>query len=122
MKILIDMNLSPGWVSILNEAGHETVHWTDVGSPTATDRELLSWAKSQEYVVFTHDLDFGAILAVTHAEAPSVIQLRAQDITPDQASKIIITALSKFSAALQEGALISIDEQRSRVRLLPIKK
>jgi predicted nuclease of predicted toxin-antitoxin system len=87
MKILVDRNLSPVWVSVLNEAGHEAIHWIDVGSPSATDRELLSWAKSREYSVFTHDLDFGAILAVTHAEAPSVIQLRAQDITPIEPQK-----------------------------------
>jgi len=32
--------------------------------------------------VFTHDLDFGDILAATGAEAPSVIQVRTEDTTP----------------------------------------
>lgn len=31
MKLLVDMNLSPRWVSFLSEAGMEAVHWTAVG-------------------------------------------------------------------------------------------
>lgn len=83
MKILIDMNLSPAWVSVLEEAGHTASHWSTIGSLNAPDREVLLWAKANGYLLFTHDLDFGAILAATEAEGPSVIQIRAQDISPD---------------------------------------
>ena len=83
MKILIDMNLSPAWVSVLEEAGHTAPHWSTIGSLNASDREVLLWAKANGYLLFTHDLDFGAILAATEAEGPSVIQIRAQDISPD---------------------------------------
>jgi predicted nuclease of predicted toxin-antitoxin system len=62
MKILIDMNLSPAWVSVLEEAGHTASHWSTIGSLNAPDREVLLWAKANGYVLFTHDLDFGAIL------------------------------------------------------------
>jgi len=65
MKILIDMNLSPAWVSVLEEAGHIASHWSTVGSLNASDREILLWTKTNGYLLFTHDLDFGAILAVT---------------------------------------------------------
>ncbi len=76
MKILVDMNLSPGWVSVLEEAGHTASHWSNIGLLNAPDREVLSWAKANGYLLFTHDLDFGAILAATEAEGPSVIQIR----------------------------------------------
>ena len=62
MKIVIDMNLSPDWIDVLREAGHEAVHWSTEGSARATDREILAWARERGYVVFTHDLDFGAQL------------------------------------------------------------
>ena len=65
MKVLVDMNLSPGWVSFLAEAGFEAVHWTEIGSPTATDSELMAWAAKNDHIVLTADLDFGAILAAT---------------------------------------------------------
>ena len=70
MKIVIDMNLSPQWVSVLSSAGHECTHWSEVGSANAPDRDIMAWARSNGFVVFTHDLDFGAILAATDADFP----------------------------------------------------
>ena len=116
MKILIDMNLSPAWVSVLEEAGHTASHWSTIGSMNAPDREILAWAKTNGYVLFTHDLDFGAILAATEAEGPSVVQIRAQDISPDHGKSLLLNILNKFGKNLIEGALISIDEEKSRVR------
>jgi predicted nuclease of predicted toxin-antitoxin system len=120
MKILIDMNLSPAWVSVLEEAGHIASHWSTVGSLNASDREILLWTKTNSYLLFTHDLDFGAILAVTEAEGPSVIQIRAQDISPHHEKDLLLNTLHKFAENLQQGALISVDEEKSRVRLLPL--
>lgn len=65
MKILIDMNLSPRWVAFLTQAGWEAVHWSTVGDPRATDQSLMAYAREQGYVLFTHDLDFGILLALT---------------------------------------------------------
>ena len=76
MKLLLDMNLSPLWVPVLNGHGHECVHWSQIGNPSATDEELMSWARQNEHVIISHDLDFGAILAASNADAPSVLQIR----------------------------------------------
>ena len=57
MKILLDMNLSPEWIPELLESGCETVHWSNIGDPKAPDHEIMEWAKSNKYIVFTHDLD-----------------------------------------------------------------
>jgi predicted nuclease of predicted toxin-antitoxin system len=121
MKILVDMNLSPMWVAALTEAGHETAHWSAVGAVGAPDGEILEWARSHGHVLFTHDLDFGAILAATGAHAPSVIQLRTQDVTPTHALDLLLSVLSGFSRQLQDGALVSADMRRSRVRVFPLK-
>lgn len=59
--------------------GIESVHWSDVGNPMALDPEIMVFARENRYVVFTHDLDFGNILAVTHARGPSVIQARVEE-------------------------------------------
>jgi len=122
MKILIDMNLSPEWVLVLEEAGHAASHWSNIGSLNAPDREVLSWAKANGYLLFTHDLDFGAILAATEAEGPSVIQIRTQDISPDHAKTLLLNIINKFAENLLQGALISVDEEKLRVRVLPLKR
>jgi predicted nuclease of predicted toxin-antitoxin system len=96
MKIVIDMNLSPQWVDVLMLEGYDCVHWSEIGSPNAPDREILLWARSNGYVVFTHDLDFGAILAATKADSPSVLQLRTQNISPKRIGEWVVSAFKQF--------------------------
>lgn len=120
MKILIDMNLSPDWVVSLQEAGFESVHWSRVGDPKAPDETIMDYARSHGYVVLTHDLDFGAILAATHAEAPSVVQVRTQDVDPSSLSSIVVSLLQECREHLERGALVCLDESTRRVRILPI--
>ncbi len=81
----------------------------------------MAWAKQHGHVVFTHDLDFGSILALTQAEGPSVIQVRTQDVTPAAIGKLVISALRQFESELEKGALIVLDEARARARILPLK-
>jgi predicted nuclease of predicted toxin-antitoxin system len=121
MRIVIDMNLSPQWRDVLTELGEEAVHWSQVGSATATDAEILSWALTNNYVVFTHDLDFGAILASSKTNAPSVVQLRVQDPVPQVAAELLARILKTYREDLVRGALVSVDEVRARVRVLPIR-
>ncbi len=122
MKILIDMNLSPQWVEALAEEGINAVHWSKIGSISASDKELMTWAKENENIVLTHDLDFGAILASTNASAPSVLQLRFLDLTPLHAKKLVLRILKDYESELKRGALISMDEDKARIRILPLRQ
>jgi len=122
MKIVIDMNLSPAWVAVLEQDGHHPIHWSSIGSPSAKDSEIMRWALEEGYIVFTHDLDFGHILAATAADSPSVLQIRTQDPTPEHCSSIVLTALTRQSSALKSGALVSLDMKRERMRLLPLAR
>jgi len=121
VKILVDMNLSPLWCGALRDNGYEAIHWSDVGNPAAPDTELMAYAKQQGYVVLTHDLDFSAILAATQAQAPSVIQVRTQDVLSERFRALLIGALRQFDEQLAAGAIIVVDEIRARARLLPLK-
>jgi predicted nuclease of predicted toxin-antitoxin system len=122
MKILIDMNLSPDWTAAFTAANIESVHWSTVGDPQAEDIEIIEYARVNGYVVFTHDLDFGMILALTHAAGPSVIQVRTQDILPSSLASTLISVVRDNESALDQGALIVVDEARARVRILPLQK
>lgn len=82
MKLIIDMNLSPKWVGVLAQAGIDAMHWATLGAVNAPDSEITAYARSKDCVVPTHELDFGAILAATQGEKPSVVQIRADDVNP----------------------------------------
>lgn len=114
------MNLSPVWAEFLAANGIESAHWSTIGSSKAPDREIMEYARTRRLVVFTHDLDFGNILAVTHALGPSVLQIRTQDPVPDVAGKLVLSAIETHSALLERGALVTIEPERLRARVLPI--
>lgn len=121
MKILIDMNLSPEWIPVLEAAGWAAKHWSHIGNPKAEDKEIFAWVATNGCIVFTHDLDFGAILAATGANRPSVFQVRAQDVLPESLASHVIAAFAKFREELLNGAIVTLDLNRSKVRILPIR-
>ncbi|MGB7208626.1 MAG: DUF5615 family PIN-like protein [Pyrinomonadaceae bacterium] len=121
MKILIDMNLSPDWVAAFAANDIESVHWSTVGDPRAEDDEIMAYARANNCIVFTHDLDFGTILALTQSGDPSVVQVRAQNILTVHLANTIVAVLQTNKETLEKGSLITVDESRARVRILPLR-
>jgi predicted nuclease of predicted toxin-antitoxin system len=121
MKVLVDMNLSPRWVKLLADAGIEAVHWSSIGAANARDVEIMGLARVKGYIVLTHDLDFGAILAATHGSKPSVVQIRSEEVGPDIIGKQVVVALRQMAVDLEQGALVTVNPKRTRVRILPLR-
>jgi predicted nuclease of predicted toxin-antitoxin system len=120
MKLAIDINLSPAWVELFRQHGYEAVHWSTVGDPRATDRAIMAWAREEGYVVFTHDLDFSRLLALTRASGPSVFQVRTEDVLPSTIGDFVLRALHQHGEALRAGAIVVLEAASSRARILPI--
>jgi predicted nuclease of predicted toxin-antitoxin system len=121
MKLLLDMNLSPLWLDALAAAGFEVVHWASVGRADDPDGTILRHAQEHGYVICTQDLDFGLMLACTGHGRPSVLQIRAQDVLPAHIGVQVIQALRQMAQALNEGALVTVDPKKTRVRVLPLR-
>lgn len=122
MKILVDMNLSPVWVDCLREHKIHANHWSKIGPADAPDTQIMAWASRYEFVVFTHDLDFGTILHLTAAQKPSVIQLRTEDVRPTTMGLCVCSTILQTAKELKLGALVTIDPRKRRVTLLPLKR
>ena len=122
IRLLLDMNLSPEWVDYLTAAGWAADHWADIGEPTAPDQEIMALATEREFVVFTHDLDFGALLAATNASRPSVLQVRTQNTLPSVIGPMVLTALHQFESQLTAGAIVIVDAAKVRARILPLRQ
>ncbi|MFA5951190.1 MAG: DUF5615 family PIN-like protein [Hyphomicrobium sp.] len=122
MKLLIDMNLSPRWVEFLRSNAFEAEHCSALGLSHASDDEIMHNARTRGFVVLTHDLDFGSILAATNGKAPSVVQIRARDISPEAIGTKLVAAIQQEIADLKSGALLTVDADRSRIRLLPLNE
>jgi predicted nuclease of predicted toxin-antitoxin system len=122
MKLLLDMNLSPRWTALLRNAGWESVHWSSIGKGDEPDFQIMAYAAERGYIVLTADMDFSAILAATHGEKPSVVQLRADDVTPQTAGPRLIAALRYMERELESGALLTVDRLQLRIRMLPLTR
>jgi predicted nuclease of predicted toxin-antitoxin system len=120
LRIVVDMNLSVEWIPLLEQAGWTAVHWSAIGDPRADDATIMAWASAHGHAIFTHDLDFGTALALTHAGEPSVIQVRAQRVLPEHIGTMLLASLKQYERELAAGALVVVEPAKSRVRVLPL--
>jgi predicted nuclease of predicted toxin-antitoxin system len=120
MKLLVDMNLSPGWIPYLEKQGVEAVHWSTIGAGNAPDEAIFAHAQATGLIIFTHDLDFTTILAHAGTRQPSLIQARVQDVSPDSLGPAVVAALRQFTVELEKGAVVTLLPDRNKVRILPI--
>jgi predicted nuclease of predicted toxin-antitoxin system len=115
------MNLSPQWSEFFGEHGLDAFHWADVGDPKASDREILDWARDNGCVVFSHDLDFSRLLALSGAHGPSVLQLRGEDVLPEAVGLLVLAVVHQNQEFLERGALVVVDAETARARILPLR-
>ena len=120
MKILLDMNLTPRWVGFLRERGHQAVRCSEVGLASASDLEVLRFAAAHGYLLLTHDLDFGDLLAYSREAGPSVVILRGVDLRPEASGERLPQVLAAIAKELEAGAIVVMDVRRIRVRPLPL--
>lgn len=118
MKFLADMGISRSTVKWLIDRGDDAIHVNDSGMHMASDLEIIVKARKENRVVLTLDLDFGDIMAVSGEKHPSVIIFRLENETPQNINKRLSQALEESMTALNEGAIVIVEDARHRVRLL----
>jgi predicted nuclease of predicted toxin-antitoxin system len=122
LNLLLDMNLVHEWQHALGRHGFNVRHWRDIGDISAPDAEILRWAREHEDVVITKDLDLPQLLFAARARKPSVVLLRIRDTLNRGVILKVCAFLKELHERLEEGCLVVIDEQRARVRPLPIQR
>ena len=122
VRFLLDENLSPRVCPHLEQAGHDAVHVRDLGLRSAPDDVILATAHDQQRILISSDADFGALLAHSKASQPSLIFLRRQrERRAAEVAALVVANLGSVAEELQSGAIVVIDDQRIRVRVLPIE-
>lgn len=120
MKFLADMGISPKSVAFLKDLGHEAIHLHDERLERLSDPDILEKARHEGRVLLTHDLDFGELVAASGARLPSVVIFRLRNMHPEQVNRSLQEIITQHQVALDQGAVLSINERQVRVRLLPI--
>jgi predicted nuclease of predicted toxin-antitoxin system len=120
MKFLADMGISLSTVQRLRDEGHDVAHLRERGLSRLADDAILNLAQSENRVVLTFDLDFSSLLASGNHISPSVITFRLRDETPSSVTPRLLRLLADHQRTLIEGAIVIVEEARSRIRPLPI--
>jgi predicted nuclease of predicted toxin-antitoxin system len=115
------MNLSPEWVEEFAAEKVPATHWSQMGSPRAPDDEIMARARQEGWVVLTQDMDFPQILFATAAAGPSTVLLRVGNELDAPQRQRVKTLILRAREELASGAMLVIDENKARLRLLPLQ-
>ena len=121
VEFLANMNISPLTVDKLRKLGWNIVRVSEIMDVKTKDIKLINYARKNNKVFITQDLDFSMLLAVSGYEKPSVINLRLENAKPDSITNRIIEVVSELEKELEEGIVVSVDEISFRYRNLPIR-
>jgi len=105
---------------LLREAGIDTIHVSEIGYSTADDATILQRGREEERIVITFDADFHAFLALSRATTPSVIRIRIEGLYGQKAADLIQAVLTHCTEDLKQGAVVTVQSKRIRVRRLPL--
>ena len=121
MRFLGDMGISPKTIEFLRREGYDAVHLHQEVLDRLPDAEILVKARQEDRILLTHDLDFGELMAASGALLPNVIIFRLKNMRPEQVNRVLRVIIADYTAALHTGCILSVTEQRVRVRPLPVK-
>lgn len=118
--MLLDQGLPRSASSLLSASGHDAVHVGECGLSDATDGAIIAHAVSERRLIVTLDADFHALIAVSGRNAPSVIRIRVEGLRAEPLSALLVDVISRYHAESEQGALVTIQHRRVRLRRLPI--
>jgi predicted nuclease of predicted toxin-antitoxin system len=105
----------------LRQDGNDATHLRDEGLQTLADRLIFQKAIVEDRIIITFDLDFGEIAALSQRKVVSVVILRLNNSRADYVIQRLGAVLPVVEHALQSGAIVTIEDTRHRIRLLPIQ-
>jgi predicted nuclease of predicted toxin-antitoxin system len=120
MRLLLDQGLPRSTVHHLNAAGVESAHVGEKGLATASEAEIIDFARHGDWIVVTLDADFHALLALSGATGPSVVRVRIEGQRAEALATLLVNVLKVCKDDLVQGAVISVTENGARIRRLPL--
>ena len=114
------MGISQSVALWLKSLGHDAMHLSDQSLHLLEDLSILEKAIAEKRTVITSDMDFGKLLALDKHTHASVIQFRTSVLTPANIRQKLELLFDGFEGQLEEGFIITVEDNRIRFRKLPI--
>ena len=120
LRFLVDMNLPSKTVTNFQQQGWDVFRVSQVLPMDAEDSKILEFARQQNRIIITQDLDFSSLLALGGYEKPSLITFRLSMPDSETITRKLLDLVPHIEDRLVEGCAVTIDNRRVRVRRLPI--
>ena len=120
IKLLLDQGLPRSAAALLRQSNLDAIHVGEIGGARWADIDIIRKAEEDGRVIVTLDADFHAILALSRATHPSVIRIRIEGLRGDRVAIIVHAVIERCNEELKSGAMVTVQENKVRVRLLPL--
>jgi predicted nuclease of predicted toxin-antitoxin system len=120
LRFILDMGIAQSVALWLKSQGYEAIHLNDENLYKLPDISILEKAINEKRIIITTDMDFGQLLAFHRSWHASVIQFRTSDFTPGNIRAKLVSLFENFSDQLDGDFIITIEDNRTRFRKLPI--
>ena len=120
LRFLVDMNLPSKTTTNLQQQGWDALRVSQVLPMDTEDPKILEFARQQNRVIITQDLDFSSLLALGGYEKPSLITFRLSMPDSETITRKLLEIVPHIEDRLAERCAVTIDDRRVRVRRLPI--
>ena len=114
------MGVSVEVVRWLRSEGHDAIHLREQSLQRLADPQVFTKSIEEDWVLLTFDLDFGEIAALSKGKPGKVIVFRLRNTRAANVIARLSSVISDCRAELDSGAVVSVEDARYRVRLLPI--
>lgn len=121
MRFLADMGIAQRIVEWLRTEEHEAVHLREEGLQRMPNGEIFKKAASEGRIILTFDLDFGEIVALSSDRRVSVILFRLHNTRTPHVIDRLRKVLKDAGQALEQGAIVVVEESRHRARRFSYK-
>lgn len=120
MRFLIDENMALSCAAVLIEMGYDASHVSEIGLTATKDADITLFARENQYIIVTFDLDFSRIVALSSRTFPSIITFRTGEVNTTIFAALMRENLQHLEEALLSGALVTIDLNGVRIQRLPV--
>ena len=120
MKLLLDQGLPLSAAALLRDEGIDTIYVGEISMSEAEDADIIQKARDEARIVATLDADFHTLLAMNTAVMPSVIRIRIERLRAWALTDLLRTVVSECQRDLEQGAAVTVEPSRIRIRRLPL--
>lgn len=121
MKFLLDADVPRSSAVVLRKLRHRVFDVRDVGLGGVSDKEVVEYAKGNDLILVTRDVEFASVLRYPVGSHVGVVVLRLPfDFTSDQINSVLNDFIRSVRVEDLKNNVTIVELGRYRIRRFPV--